>query len=316
MLVPYAPSVLRRRLPWALGVMRYVLQPRLLAPPPPLDISAERYQAIKDARSTLAAAFELEENFDLMVGNYLELEQSALDVASEALARRRHEYTDLFSIRADVNRRAVNFLSTARLFLDQLPQKVQRCHCEYSSIKLLLAKSYDDSFEYRFMEALRNHVQHSGTAVHRYSLGSRWLPPGKRERDEYSFGVFAERSLLAQDRSFKKSTLQECPDRVDLLIATRKYLESLGAAQDASRKLVAANVNEARRLTEDAIAEYERFASASSLGLAAFRYPRTDDTSVVPVFLEWDEVRRKLELRNGNLVNLSLRYVTSRAHDA
>lgn len=296
--------------------MRYVLQPRLLTPPPPLDVSADRYQALKDARSTLAAAFELEENFDLLVGNYLEFEQSALNIAAEALARRRHDYTDLFEIRADVNRRAVNFLSTARLFLDQLPQKVGRCRCEYSSIKQQLAESYDASFEYRFMEAVRNHVQHSGTAVHRFSLGSRWLPPGKRERDEYSFGVFAERSLLAQDCSFKKSTLQECPDRVDLLLATRKYLEYLGAAQTAARKLVDANVQQARRITQEAISEYEKFASASSVGLAAFRYPRTDEASDVPVFLDWDEVRKKLESRNGSLINLSLRYVTSRAHDA
>jgi hypothetical protein len=166
------------------------------------------------------------------------------------------------------------------------------------------------------MEALRNHVQHSGTAVHRFSLGSRWFPPGKRERDEYFFGAFAERKLLAQDRSFKKSTLQQCPDRVDLLLSTRKYLESLGAAQTAARRLVAANVLEARQVTEEAIAEYEAFANASSVGLAAFVYPRTDESSDVPVFLEWDDVRKKLESRNGNLVNLSLRYVTSRAHDA
>jgi hypothetical protein len=296
--------------------MRYVLQPRLLSPPPPLDISADRYRAIKEARNTLTAAFELEENFDLLVGNYLELEQSALNVATESLARRRHDYADLFDIRADVNRRAVNFLSTARLFVDQLPQKVEGCQCEYASIKQQLAESYGASFEYRFMDALRNHVQHSGTAVHRFSLGSRWLPPGKREKDELSFGVFAERHLLAQDRSFKKSTLRECPDRVDLLLSTRKYLESLGAAQTTARKLVAAKVLEARRITEEAIAEYEQFSSASALGLAAFLYPRADESSDVPVFLDWDEVRKKLEARNGSLVNLSLRYVTSRAHDA
>jgi hypothetical protein len=296
--------------------MKYVLQPRLLAPPPPLEISAERYHAIKGARHVLAAAFELEENFDLLVGNYLELERSALEVATEALARRCHEYAEVFAIRADVNRRAVNFLSTARLFLDQLPQKIQRCGCEFSSVKALLAQSYDASFEYRFMEALRNHVQHSGTAIHSFSQGSRWLPAGKRERDEFSFGVFSERSLFEQDRQFKKSTLQECPDRVDLLMATRKYLESLGAAQDAARKLVAASVDEARQITEHAIAEYEKFAGSCSISLAAFRHPTSDEPSVVPVFLDWDDVRKKLASRNGSLVNLSLRYVTSRAIDA
>jgi hypothetical protein len=127
--------------------MRYVLQPRVLAAPPPLDISADMYRAIKDARSILGAAFELEENFDLLIGNYIELEQSALNIAAEALARHRHDYADLFSVRADVNRRVVNFLSTARLFLDQLPQKVQGCRCEYSSIKQQLVEFYDSSFE-------------------------------------------------------------------------------------------------------------------------------------------------------------------------
>jgi hypothetical protein len=262
----------------------------------------------------LAAAFEIEENFDLLVGNYLELEQSALNIAAEAVAKRHQDYTDIFSIRADVNRRVINFLSTARLYLDQLPQKTKRCGCDFSNIKNMINTHYDSRFEYRFMEGLRNHVQHSGTAVHRFTLQSRWIPPDQREREEYSYSVFAERGFLEQDQAFKKSLLKECPERIDLLMATRVYLEALGTVQLAVRDHVAEPVAIARRRTEEAIMLYEEFSGTSSRGLCAF-YRSENEESFVPIIVEWDDVRHKLALRTSSFANLSVRYVTSRPQD-
>jgi hypothetical protein len=56
--------------------MKYYLQPALLAPPPPLRIKKQEYEQLTEARSLLNAAFPLEENFNLLIGNYLELENS------------------------------------------------------------------------------------------------------------------------------------------------------------------------------------------------------------------------------------------------
>jgi hypothetical protein len=166
--------------------MDYYLQPAFLAPPPSMEITEGEYQDLLSSRIVLNAAFSLEENYDLLIGNYLELENSALALATTTMVRQSHEYHDMFELTSELNRRAVNFLSSARLFVDQILQRVRACGGERSGIEKHFNKEYDDAFEYRFMEALRNHVQHSGSAVHGLSFGGQWVPPREKVRKVFS----------------------------------------------------------------------------------------------------------------------------------
>jgi hypothetical protein len=163
----------------------YYLQPAVLAPPPSLRITKKEFEELVDARKKLVAGFPIEENFDLLIGNYLELEQTSLFLAASDMVRHRASYQEFFEVRAELNRRAINLLTTARLYVDQIQQRVVDCGHEKSPIKAALSERYDANFEYRFMEALRNHVQHNGSAVHSLALGGKWLPKGRRERMEY-----------------------------------------------------------------------------------------------------------------------------------
>jgi hypothetical protein len=106
--------------------MKPYLQPAHLSPPPPLEIEESEYVLLQRSRPVLNAAFSFEENYDLLVGNYIELENAALTLTAESIARQRHEYQDMFELRAELNRRVVNFLSSARLFVDQLPQRIEQ----------------------------------------------------------------------------------------------------------------------------------------------------------------------------------------------
>src|SRR5689334_12950264 len=95
------------------------LQPAYLSAPPPLNITEEEYALLKQSRQVLNAAFSFEENYDLLIGNYLEFESSALSLTTASVARQLYEYQEMFELKAEMNRRAVNFLSSARLFVDQ-----------------------------------------------------------------------------------------------------------------------------------------------------------------------------------------------------
>jgi len=291
--------------------MKPFLQPALLAPPPALEIGDAEYLELKRAKPILGAAFSFEENYDLLVGNYLEFENSALSITATSIARRRHDYQDLFELKADMNRRAVNFLSSARLFVDQLLQRVGECGGSKDEVKRMLSEEYDGCFEYRFMEALRNHVQHSGSAVHGLTIGGRWTPPGEKVRNEFSLGVMTLRRYLALDHSFKRQVLSECPDEVDLLGATRRYLESLSAIHEFTRQNVESSVNEARKSFAAAIKRYADFSGSSSKALTAFASSERDPSNQVAVFLDWDDVRIKLSNRNRNLKNLSKCVISS-----
>lgn len=294
--------------------MKFRLQPRMLSPPAAMEIDEAEYRLLRSSRPILIAAFELEENFDLLIGNYLELEKSALSITADAMVRRRHGYEDLFELRAETNRRAINFLNTARLLLDQMMQKVKRCGGDSTDIKALLSAYYGNQFEYRFMEALRNHAQHSGSAIHSLGVNTQWLPPKERLRDEHSICLLTSREYLADDPAFNRRVLKESPEDVDFLTAVRKYMECLGNVQEIVRRRLAPQVDAAREAFASAISRYELFSKASSLGLAACPHKASAQDPVVPIFLNWDDVRLRLSLRNSSFTNLSLRYVTSRAH--
>jgi hypothetical protein len=292
--------------------MKPYLQPANLSPPPALEIEESEYLLLQRSRPILNAAFSFEENYDLLVCNYLELENASLTLTTESMARQQHEYQDLFEQRAELNRRVVNFLSAARLFVDQLPQRIEQCGGHKKEIKAKLSVEYDASFEYRFMEALRNHVQHSGSAVHSLSIGGKWRqPPRERTQTVFTLQAFAEKRFLMLDKTFKKPTLKECPDKVEVLIATRRYLESLSAVHDFARQHIDGDVTDARNAFSEAIKRYQEFSKATVIGLTAYASGARDPSKDVAVFLDWDEVRIKLSKRNRNLRNLSKSVISS-----
>jgi hypothetical protein len=270
-----------------------------------MEITEEYYLELKSARLILDAAFSFEENYDLLVGNYLELERSALALSAATVVRQNYEYHDMFEITAEMNRRAVNFLSSARLFVDQLLQRVGACGGEKEEVKRRRSAEYDAAFEYRFMEALRNHVQHSGSAVHGLSLGGDWQPPHERVKQVFALGVFTKKRFLALDASFKKSVLLECPEQVDFLSAARCYLGALSNVHDFARKSIDKSTIDARSAFASAIAAYKEFSGGSALGLHAFSPATQEEANGIAIFLDWDDVRLKLAKRNKNLRNLS-----------
>jgi len=292
--------------------MKPYLQLDLLSPPPPLEITEAEFLSLKHSRLILNAAFTFEENYDLLVGNYLEFENSALSLTTSAMARQLNEYHEVFELRAELNRRAVNFLSSARLYVDQLLQRVKECGGNKEDVKTRRSAEYDNFFEYRFMEALRNHVQHSGSAVHSSYVDASWIPPGKLSRQEFALKAFTHKCFLALDPTFKPPVLKECPEKVDTLGATRRYLESLNAVHEFARCSIEKSIAEARSSFEDAIKKYVAFTGESPIGLTAYASSDRDPINEkFPIFLDWDDVRIKLSLRNRSLVNLSKRVISS-----
>jgi hypothetical protein len=289
--------------------MDYFLMRAVLAPSTKLEISQQRYDEIKKARQILSAAFSLEETYDLLVGNYIELETSALGLAAKSMMQAPHHYDEMFELTAQMNRRAINFLTTAKMFVDQLQQRVGACDGDKAATKSETSKHYDTLFEYRFMEALRNHVQHSGSAVHSLSFGGRWGPPGQKEKMIFATEVRTQRRFLELDPSFKKTVLLECPESVDLLDAARKYLAALSQVHQHARDQINTQVSNARTAIEDAIAVYASH-ETDTLGLTAYNCvdPLAEK---VAVFLDWDNVRLKLVARNLKNPTLAKRVVSS-----
>ncbi|MBB4843720.1 hypothetical protein HNP55_002243 [Paucibacter oligotrophus] len=281
-------------------------------------ITNDEFQAIKIARNVLTSAFALEEAYDLVVGNYIELEQDVLTASVSEVCRQAQAYNDFFGLRSTINRRFVNLLSACRSYIDQTPQRLKNCTEDpifaREQFKTCLSGHYDASFSYRFLEALRNHVQHCGLAVHRVSTNSRWVEANNNRHLEVSVEPFANRKFLSTDSRFKKSVLDETPEDIPLLAHLRTYMEAIGNAHQVVRSAVSVSTISARGRIEAHIKAYADINDGVTIGLAAVAIEehRQEYKETVPLLLEWDDVRLKLEKRNSSLQGLANRVFVSR----
>lgn len=298
--------------------MRHFLRQLVLNPAPEIPISDQEFSTAQDARNALSSAFALEEAYDLVVSNYIELEQEALGAAAKVGCREARDYDDFFELRSTLNRRFVNLLSACRAYLDQAPQLLSACTEDSDTVRVelksCLSRHYDSSFSFRFFEALRNHVQHCGLAVHRVSINNRWNDSSYPRELEVSVEPYAIRKYFEEDAKFKKPVLGEIPEELALLGHLRAYMQALGEAHGVVR---AANLNRtlaARACFEAHIQKYASKNDGVTVGLAAIR---TDEdgrkfVDTVPIMLYWDDVRIKLSKRNSTLGRLASRVVVSR----
>lgn len=296
--------------------MRYILRKAVINSVPEVEISAQDFSRLRAARGVLSNAFAIEEKYEIVISNFLDLEKQILDVAATNAVRATNTYADFFETRSRLNIRLVNLLTSTRLYLDQLPQHIDDCNIEgieaVAHVKDRCSEEYDKHFEFRFMEALRNYVQHRGIPVHFVNQGSRWTSFEDDGLMEFYIQIAAQRTFLEEDDKFKKAVLKEISNDIDLIAASRQYLESISSINELVRALLHEPTTSARVAIESAHFRYSQSHSESLTGLSAFEMEDSRVVSSVPLLLEWDDVRIQLQKRNQQLVNLSKRYVTSR----
>jgi hypothetical protein len=294
--------------------MKYILRIHALGKYPEVELDKSRYEAIKKARTMLSDGLAMEEKYEILISNYLEFEKEILEHAAQLMIRHPHDYYDFFQVRMSFNRRLVNLLTAARLYVDQLHRHVRADSPDSQTAKeevaSLFSREYDNSLEYRFMEALRNYVQHQGIPVHWVQFYPHADTSGEKKLLIYSMELASQKELLQEDHTFKKSVLEEIPEKVDLKTATRVYVEGISRVHCAARKLVEQSLAEARSIIEDAIASCRQVFSKEFVGLHAICLDENKIVESVPLLLDWDDVRIKLSKRNSELVNLRNRYVS------
>lgn len=297
--------------------MRYALRIRALGKYPEVELNNDEYESLKKARMALFNGLALEEKYEILISNYLELEREILDRATQSMIRNPSDYDDFFQVRMSLNRRLVNLLTAVRLYADQLHRHVKGILSDKEDVKRhidsLLSQEYDSSLEYRFMEALRNYVQHRGIPVHWVQFHSHAEAYGEDRLLIYSVEMASQKEYLQEDPKFKKSVLNEIPEKVDLKSSIRTYVEGISRIHCAARKLVEKDLGNARSLISNAIASYGKVFNKRPVGLHATCFEGNTSVETVPLLLDWDDIRIKLSKRNSELVNLRNRYVTGRS---
>jgi hypothetical protein len=220
-----------------------------------------------------------------------------------------------------ISRRLLNVLSSAKLYLDTLPQHANRIFehkpATVTKLKETIRGTYDKSFGYRTMEALRNYAQHRELPVHIIAWRSEKSADGR-------LGVSAipklDISLLAHDHAFKRAVLGELVRHgklVELMPFVRDHVEGLTMIHKRFRASIRRYENKWNGVMGVALVHYMN-ANPSKIPRRIFKMPRrvwavanrgNRNPEVIHVFSlggpDASDLRRKTEKLGG----LSSRYV-------
>ena len=303
-------------------MMKYTIRVWAFGSYPEVKITQAEFDRIKHAKNCLSGALAIEEKYELLLSNYLDLEKECLSITSDYMVRNTKDYEDFFNIRLLFNRRIVNLLTSTKLYIDQIQQHVKVCipldTKVGNRIKLLFSTEYDNYFEYRFMDALRNYVQHRGLAVHSTTFEGKNINYEEDWEQEYKTSIFTHKLEVESDKTFKKQVTNEMPDKVELIYASRVYIESISKIHCEIRDIIAKSVEKSRDVILQVITDYEEINEGKSIGLNVIcsipKEPIDEIIEKFPLVLDWDDIRLNLVKTNSRLINLRKRYVSSSAY--
>lgn len=105
-------------------VTRHVLTSLSNDPNKAVSITKDIQSAIIKSLDIINSITNLEEIFDAALENYFELENELMFIVHREMLFSR-ENVEAYKINGQISRRIINFTSTARLYIDQLPVQIK-----------------------------------------------------------------------------------------------------------------------------------------------------------------------------------------------
>jgi hypothetical protein len=209
---------------------------------PIIEISEAEFGALKQAKTSLLTFLSMEEKFDALLENYSEYERELLSLALDHMVHSGGlTWTSMISDVLRINRRLANLLTMTRLYTDQVTHDISTLSVSAQEVlSQCFSREYDTHFEYRLMEALRNHVQHQGMPITGASYPRSWEDRGEQRMTamRFSFTPALDLDQLLENQRLKASVraeLTQCEQLPDVSILVRKYVESFSRIHDAVR---------------------------------------------------------------------------------
>lgn len=282
-----------------------------------LSITAEEFKALAAASEGHLSTLFVEEKFDLLIENYLELENAMLDSIGRHMVHQDQDY-EWFQVERNLfNRRLVNLLSACRSYVDYSKHYIRNVlpgdQQASSQIESAFSKHYDALLGYRVMEALRNFVQHRGFPIHAVSYSGKLLGSKIAPKLRFGLSVFTK-TIYLHDEKFKKKVFEELEalgGRVDLKPFIREYVGALSDVHEQLRNLMKPSLEKWDAAFDQALLRFKTaFPAENSLaGLSAVQ-KGAEDRIAIGIFRESIEYRKALQKKNRMLAGLERRYVT------
>jgi hypothetical protein len=305
--------------------MRYTLRRLVLGELRFIELSEDEFTTLEATQEKLLVVLDIEGTFDLLLETYAEFERDFLGLNLRlSLFGERGEPLETYR---EMNCRIANLLSSACLYIDQVPHNLHAIYGKRSNraltFKQWCSEQYDSSFAYGVMEALRDYAQHRGFPVHAITLNFEREGPHPGSLVRAGLWLFIELQRLKEDRRCKKTVLNDLTAiagkrHVDLTPLVREYVDKLCETHKSLRGLISANISS---WDQTIISVLDRGRSTFGNNLAGLciaveeaeregdeeYYRVIDSTSIWSEPIDW---RKRLESKNRDFGNLSAQYVT------
>jgi hypothetical protein len=270
------------------------------------EIDETEFTRIREARDLILTVVLIDEKFGMVLENYLEFEQTLLDISLRYMVFADTEFRTIMGMVFQTSRRIQNLLSSAKLYVDQVRHDLStlygRDSAQFKGFEGATKKEYDARLGYRVMEALRNCMQHRSLPVGYVTVG--W----RRETidDPAKHITNPELSLknIRKHGGFKAQVLAELEAMSalpKLKTLVRDYVEGLAMVQADLRARLAADTERADRIRNEARDFFLSKADGKeprSLHLVSRRGPTLrDDFYLGPEFM--DHLKRLRWLYSG-----------------
>lgn len=303
--------------------MTYYLMQMVLSSPGRIELADNEYMELIRSCGNLLQALYLEEKFDVLLANFVELETDLLAAGARDFVYRDYDpNTKRIERNFLVNRRFLNLLTSCRAYLDQGTHDLKAISLIKDGasagldrkFKELTSQYYDSRSSYQIMDAVRNYTQHRGFPI-RTTYDRSWVDTV--DGPSMAFCVMPKFDLtqLRADPKFKQKSIEFLgreKEEINAMPLVREYIEALCLVHIGARQSYAPILDESKQMIDDNISKYvSKFGESSRLGLAAVEI-ENERFNGDPVYLLGNNIKylTMLTKKNSQLDRISKCFVS------
>lgn len=296
--------------------MDYYLEIQKTTEKSTVHLSKEEFDAIMTARLILRLLYDFTENYRVVLESYKHLELTKCEAEINHVISSTPRYKDIDSALIPINTAILGYLTASRYFLDSTTRITQKLlnTDESNNFTLYKNKIYDTVKGYRFIEALRNYVQHRDLPIQSWTYHN-FLDGSALEvkaSGATCLSLFALREKLEADQQFKKMALNGLPERIDIIHAIRFHMEELWQQYNYLCKIFS-DMGVISRVKYSMLIQQYKTNEDGVLTLYVCEQSKNGELiTKEPIILDWDDVRIAAVKKIGNLTGLSNRYITGK----
>lgn len=207
-----------------------------------VEVTSDQHDDIKRAMLGLLRILGMEEKFDMLAENYDELEASLESASRRSTLFGRPGWGEFTAEIYTTVRRLNNFMSAARLYLDQVDHDLSslfgKSSDERKAYNGARNAEYDRRIGYRALEALRSYAQHRDIPMHALSYNSERVEEAGRSYARHTIQPTVSLSRIRSEGNFKENVLKELEasgSEADLKPLIRDYMTGLQAVHSTLR---------------------------------------------------------------------------------